>query len=86
MPITTQKFQKDGQPVQHANGAKVQEKVLAFLKENKESAYTRKEVQEALGLKHPASTNNALKKLSEKNDLTRKEVEGTIYYHVVQTK
>jgi len=73
MPIDVSVMDESGTEVKTIRNAAVQDEVLSFLKKNKKSAYTQKEIGEELGIR-PQQARQCCFALQKKGVVDRKAV------------
>jgi predicted transcriptional regulator len=77
MPITKKDFEK-GSPPETVRSSSVRPAVEDFMKSNRETAYSTKEIAEALKA-NKATVNHTCRKLEEEAKVERRVVEGVIF-------
>jgi len=77
MPIDIEAFEAGTEPSGAPKNV-TRPKVVQFLKENSDTAYTNKEIAEALGLV-PATVSHAIGKLQKEGKVAKRMVEGRVY-------
>ena len=78
-PIELGEFDK-GKAPDSVKGSTVKPAVEKFLAENKDNAYTTREISEAIDA-NKATVNHTVRKLGEKGKVERRSVGGMIYNH-----
>lgn len=86
MPIDTKTFEAGNKPIGRA-GTGVKSTIIDFLVNNHdEGAHSPKEIMEELGIETPQQVYGAIKSLSEKGHIEKRQPEGETTYYVRLTE